>query len=131
MAGLFIVSATVMFRRLATLLLVVPLSLNGLWMVCASGEPAVPATQTAKSQAGAKPHCKFMCPAQKPAQPGAICVLTANVDGSSIALFAVAVTTPPAVVDGSVSQAVAEYLPQPDAIYASPSLAFPTPPPEV
>jgi len=119
-----------MLRKLATLLLVVPLSFNGLWMVCATGEQTVAATQTANSQAGAKPHCKFMCPAQKSAQPGAICVLTADVDGSSIALFAVAVATPPPLVTWTAPPRFAEY-PQPSAIiYSDPSLASINPPPE-
>ena len=119
-----------MLRKLATLLLVAPLSLNGLWMICATVEPTVAATQTANSQAGAKPHCKFMCPAQQPAQPGAICVLTADVDGGSIALFAVAVATPPPLVTWTAPPRSTEY-PQPSAaIYSEPSLASINPPPE-
>ena len=119
-----------MLRKLATLALLVPLSLNGLWMVCATGESAASVSATANLQSGAKPHCKFMCPAQKPAQPGAICVLTANVDGSSIALFAVAVTTPAPLVTWTAPLTFAQYPQHPAVIYSDPSLASSNPPPE-
>ena len=130
MGRLFIVSATIMLRRLATLLLVVPLSLNGLWMICATGGSAAPAKALAASQPGTTEHCKFMCPAQQPAQSGTMCVLTASENGSSIALFAVAVATPPPLVTWTAPPRFVEY-PQPLAIiYSEPSLASIKPPPE-
>jgi hypothetical protein len=120
-----------MLRKLATLALLVPLSLNGLWMICADAGPAQPSSAPASSQVSADAHCKFMCPAHKPAQTGAICVLTASADGSSIALFAVALATPPPpLVTWTIPSRFAKYPQRTASLYAEPALASITPPPE-
>ena len=63
-----------MFRRLLTAILLLPLSLNGLWMVCSEAEASEPAAAVAESAgqqiarvAEAKPECKgnAMCPLHK------------------------------------------------------------------
>ena len=109
--------------------LMIPLSLNGLWMVCADGE-AAPAP-TRESQAAAEPsaHCKLICPVEKPDETGAICLLTASADGDSIAVFAIAVATPPAVLPLIVPLAMGESELEPAPIYSNPFLSGLAPPP--
>jgi hypothetical protein len=117
-----------MFRKLATLLVLVPLSLNGLWMLCADGKEAPASTP---QQPSASQHCKMMCPVQKPIQTGAICVLTTKEDGGSMLLFAVALASPPETVQWSVPAVVEHVASSSRARYSSPALATETPPPEV
>jgi hypothetical protein len=114
-----------MIRRFLTLLLLLPLSLNGMWMVCAeaeASESAPPAAATPEGQAAAsavEPACSgnVMCPLHKPtaqassgavpgddpvmtassqgAASGAICLL--SLDGASTSIAAVGfVYAPPA-----------------------------------
>ncbi|MBI4478564.1 MAG: hypothetical protein HY651_00925 [Acidobacteria bacterium] len=119
-----------MLRRLATFALLVPLFLNGLWMVCADGQSPSETAATPAKAAEAAPHCtKAICPLEKPAT-GAICLISSNGDGSSIAAFMFAVAQPPAaespLADAVVVAAIAE---QP-AIYENPTLSGSTPPPK-
>ena len=132
-----------MLRRLATLILVVPLLLNGLWMVCTDSPPSVGAVASAAS-AEAPEHCNKICPIQKPetdiaslevvpstgnAQPGAICFLGSNGDGTSIAALAFPVATPASVISVNASLRIRETTPGQPIFYFNPSLAIPTPPP--
>src|ERR1051325_3422856 len=80
-----IVAATVMFRHIATWVLLLPLSLNGLWMVCETAPGSQTASSAAATETAQKPaekandtqamaHCKTMCPTTaKPNQTGSIC----------------------------------------------------------
>ena len=118
-----------MIRRLATFALLVPLFLNGLWMVCADGqspsEPAATPTETA----AAAPHCtKAICPLEKPAT-GAICLISSNGDGSSIAAFMFAVAQPPAAETLFADVVVVAVTAEQPAIYENPTLSGSTPPP--
>jgi hypothetical protein len=119
-----------MFRRLAALLLLIPLSLNGLWMVCENGpdtsDPAPVAAQVSPEMA----HCKTMCPTVKPAQTGSICLVSANGDGHSIAVFAFALTVPSVAVNFIAPAEGSEFPAMRASIYSSPTLFELTPPPK-
>jgi hypothetical protein len=118
-----------MLRTLATFALAIPLSLNGLWMVCADGASALAPASIPQTDAESSVPCKHLCPVEKPAQPGAICLLTASADGNSIAVYAVAVATPPAVAPFVVSFTLGESESEPALIYSNPFLSGLAPPP--
>ncbi|HWP84771.1 MAG TPA: hypothetical protein VNN17_06245 [Terriglobia bacterium] len=134
-----------MLRRLATLALMIPLSLNGLWMVCSDGATPKAATEGASAAVDAA-QCKKMCPLHAPepetAQPGAapadralpvgaICLLTSGGEGSTIAAIYFVVAPPVAAEKLAAAVHQREVVPQlPAARYASPDLPGATPPPE-
>ena len=126
---------TVMSRTLATLVLLVPLSLNGLWMVCAespTGLPVQDAPEAAPVEvSSAAPHCSgSMCPLEKPAETGAICLLSSTGDGSSIAAFAFVVAAPASAVSVIASErSMAERSEFATTLYADASLNHTSPPP--
>jgi hypothetical protein len=130
-----------MFRRIATFVLLVPLSLNGLWMVCA--EAPVEAASTPATEPSEQ--CKKMCPihqaqsestqlaaadADSGMQPGAICVISSDGTGTSIAAFAFAVTAPAAVVAVAEELIVSDSVSETVLSYADPPLMGLTPPPK-
>ncbi|HEY7680979.1 MAG TPA: hypothetical protein VIC04_10730 [Terriglobia bacterium] len=119
-----------MLRRLATLALLIPLSLNGLWLVCADGQAAAAPPKSAQTASESTVPCKHLCPIQKPQETGAICLLTGNADGAAIALFAVAVATPPVPEPWFVSFTLSQSESEPAPIYSEPSLSGLAPPPE-
>lgn len=149
---------TVMMRRVLTLLLLLPMSVNGMWMVCA--EAGVPASPPSAAQSGADatataPSCQgsAMCPLHKPAAAasdasdaghdearlagagpagpaGAICLLSP--DGSGTSIDAVGfVYAPPAPGQGlEVREKISE-MPADfrAAVYADAPPSNATPPP--
>ena len=117
-----------MLRRFATLVLLVPLAFNGLWMVCA-GEAAFPEPEKSSVASEATPHCNTICPTQKPPETGAICLLSANGEGTSLAAFAFALAAPPVVVNVSATFTWGEWISEPPAFYLNPPLSGLTPPP--
>ena len=123
-----------MFRRLATWVLLAPLSLNGLWMLCENApqaaQPKAAAVSPASTKAGEIPDCKTLCPAVKPIQSGSICLLASNGDGRSIAVYGFAVTAPAAVVSFLHPAADHEFPSTSASIYANPALGELTPPPK-
>lgn len=134
-----------MLRRLLTAILLLPLSLNGLWMVCSEAEAAEPVPAAAQSAAPAaapvaeaQPACKgnVMCPLHKAAaqsvahaspttntehesvltastqseRSGAICLLSPDGKGTSIAAIGF-VYAPPAPVLAFVANDVISAVP--------------------
>jgi hypothetical protein len=125
-----------MLRRLLTLILLVPLSLNGLWMVCAEAEAAEPpAAESTNSQPGevakAAPACTSdaMCPLHKAvatakvsdktqaqeqvavaqnhsSQAGAMCLISPGGNGTSIAAIGFLYAPPLAAVDFGTPQEI-------------------------
>jgi len=118
-----------MLRRFATVVLLIPLSLNGLWMLCADGQTPSEAAET-PSQTAAAAHCtKTICPLNQP-PTGAICLISSNGDGSSIAAFVFAVAAPPPVEKLAASIFVIDKAPEQPALYSNPTLSGLTPPPK-
>jgi hypothetical protein len=141
---------TVMLRKFAIFVLLIPMAFNGLWMVCSDGAASVPreakATtaepssdifDTASYQANdpawdtetaaAAAACARMCPLPK--QAGAICVVTSDGDGSSIAAFMFLAAPPMTGPIITASFVICESVPERAAIYSNPSLDGLTPPP--
>jgi len=119
-----------MIRRLATWVLLIPLSLNGLWMVCENAPQSPEPASAAAQESPAMAHCKTMCPTVRPTQTGSICLVSANGDGRSIAVYAFAVS-PPTVGAELLASAGADDFPiLPVALYLSPSLPEHSPPPK-
>ena len=118
-----------MFRRFATLVLLVPLAFNGMWMVCAGEQAAPEADKLSAATPEATPPCTTICPTQQQPQTGAICFLSSNGDGTSLAAFAFAVVAPPPAVSVPAAYTLAEWVPEQAAIYLNPTLPGLTPPP--
>jgi hypothetical protein len=132
-----------MLRRLATFVLLVPLSLNGLWMVCAEA-PVEAANVPPSGKTGEQ--CKKMCPLHaapqdqsarmdtastgSAMQPGSICLISSNGKGTAITAFAFAVTTPAAAVTVATDPGTGEVVPEILVSYADPPLPGFTPPPK-
>lgn len=118
-----------MLQRIATVILLVPLFLNGLWMVCANEQAAADPVETASEMAEAVPLCDKMCPVEKPT-PGAICLISSNGGGASLVAILFVVAPPPANESLSPVFGTGGLLPEPSAIYSNPILAGNTPPPK-
>jgi hypothetical protein len=131
-----------MFRRIATFVLLVPLSLNGLWMVCAE-PPEEAATTTPPAEPSE--HCKKMCPLHQgkvdtelaavdtdsDMQPGAICLISSDGSGASISAFAFAVAPPPAaMVTIAADLTDRTFATDKPIFYGDPPLSGSTPPPK-
>ena len=114
-----------MLRQLATWVLLVPLSLNGLWMVCAEEEP--PEAQVLSAAGSAE--CGEMCPIEN-IVPGAICTISSSGEGSSLAAIFFGVAPHPATETLSAEFHVRESVPERPEIYFNPTLASLTPPPK-
>src|SRR5687768_6965242 len=115
-------------RRLATLLLLLPMFLNGLWLVCADATP-LPDTGAKDTPPGISENCKEICLKIRAAQLGAICILTTD-DGYSVAVFSVTVAPPLAAVLLTVSDTSSEFTPAAATVYFNPSLSHSTLPPK-
>jgi hypothetical protein len=124
-----------MFRRLATWMLLVPLSLNGLWMLCENApqnqERAAAAVAAPSAATGQIADCKTLCPTVKPVETGSICLVGSNGDGRSIAVYAFALTMPSVVVSFLHAALDNEFPSAAASIYSNPVLDELTPPPKV
>ncbi len=118
-----------MLRQLATWVLLVPLSLNGLWMVCAEEEPPEAQVISAAGSPEVAAECGEMCPIENIA-PGAICIISSSGEGSSLAAIFFGVAPPPATETLSAEFHVRESVPERSEIYFNPTLAGLTPPPK-
>jgi len=120
-----------MLRKLVVVMLLLPLPLNGLWMVC--GDVRSIATQS--PDPSAKPQdmaaCTKMCPKEKPVTEGSVCLFTADTGNGSImvVVFGVAVLPVQSLVHPPVL--MSQFLPELSDYYSNPSLDQSTPPPRV
>jgi hypothetical protein len=121
-------SSPVMLRRLATLVLLVPLSLNGLWMLCAEEQAVSEPVDIAAGTADVDPDCAKICPLHQP-ETGVICLISSNGDGISLAAILFVVAPPPAAENLNAALVVRESVPEKFTKYSNPSLAGLTPPP--
>jgi hypothetical protein len=98
-------------------------------MVCAEGEAASDAAPVASAATADNAVCDKMCPLHQP-ETGAICLISSNGEGTSIAavLFIVA---PPLTVETAAPAFVArKAVAEVSSRYVDPSLAGSTPPPK-
>jgi hypothetical protein len=127
-----------MVRLVATLALLIPLSLNGLRVVCA--EPDSPEAAAAAAAATATAHCDRICPAHKTARVeatrsdagsgGSVCVLTAGEKGCPVAGLLFAVSVPVVLVDRFERSVSYDTVADASPLYLSPSLGHLCPPPK-
>ena len=145
-----------MFRKLLSLMLLVPLSLNGLWMVCSEANAAEPsATHEPSAVAALVCAGNSMCPLHKPAAkadtpdnvgdsasddhaisasadmaPGAICLISPDGTGVSIAAIGF-VYAPPVAAQAVVYNEQTSSIPVAAAncAYCDALLIHATPPP--
>ena len=128
-----------MLRKLVAVILLLPLPLNGLWMVC--GDVRSIATQS--PDPSAKPQdmadrtkmCPMaegtkMCP-EKPVAEGSVCLLTADGDNGSIMVVVFGVAVLPIEISVQPPVLVSQFLPELPDYYSNPSLDQSTPPPRV
>lgn len=146
-----------MFRKLLTFVLLVPLSLNGLWIVCAEAEAseAPPSPKPAASSASdteAMPACAgaAMCPLHKAAaakdtsadtqekvsaqsqiEPtGAICLIAPDGKSTSIAAIGFLYAPPVAASDfGCPTAVILQAAENPSYVFSDALLPDDTPPP--
>jgi len=125
---LYLCGVSTMLRKLGLLLLLLPLTLNGLWILCRDVPPEPQAADSAQSSSSVdqqKEECERLC-----ARQSSFCLTSAGDKTSvTIVVFGVAIF-PAAARVGSpagVRQAVAEFR----GVHSDPSIANPSPPPEV
>ena len=120
-----------MLRKLAIWVLLLPLPLNGLWMMCRDTptEAQDPAESTAYSKDPV--HCRKICALKRQASDGTICLISPGDAKSSITIivFGVAVLAP--AVQLQPFAKAARSVPELSDFYLSPPLAHSTPPPRV
>ena len=129
-------------RRVATLLLVVPLFFNGLRMVCADERGGVDREALVPGAAQAVPECDDeMCSMKKrhavasegdegPPSSGALCLILPTGDGACLGAIVSVPASTPIADDLSAVFAARELVTEAITLYASPSLAEVTLPPE-
>ena len=118
-----------MLRKLVIWLLLIPLPLNGLWLVCkdsAVGEQAAAGSPAVKGS----PECIRECALKAAQASGATCFFSAG-DTTSVTIIVFGVAILPPVVHlqplSPIRQPVAELTDH----YLTPSLAHSSPPPKV
>jgi len=81
-----------MLRKFTVWALLVPLFLNGLWVVCAGG--GVVPSQVAESSEQPGSHCETECALKTGVQPGSICLISPG-GKSSLTIFAFGIAVVP------------------------------------
>lgn len=132
-----------MLRKLAIWLLLIPLPLNGLWLVCRDAPPKVPepaassadsernlleffANAEADSESGA--NCVKICAIKSAEKDGSFCLVSGGSKTSlTIIVFGVAIL-PPALQLHPVA-AVRQFIAELPDLYLSPFMGRSTPPP--
>ncbi len=84
-----------MLHKLVVFVLLLPLSLNGLWMVCAGGEAFAGAGEEETSGMAEGADCSAMCILKKAKPNGPICLITADASKSSLTIFLLGVAVIP------------------------------------
>jgi hypothetical protein len=121
-----------MLRKLAVWLFLIPISLNGLWMLCndvpsQSQKPAESSSQT-DADAKSSADCTKECSLQVAATEGSVCIISAdNKTSITIVVFGVAVIPPSVQLHQLVKSG--EFVAEWPALYLDPSLAGSSPPP--
>ncbi len=110
--------------------LLIPLPLNGLWMVCEPGESTSSAAPASSAESEGDAECAKMCPVEKSKSSGPICLLTAGGGKTSIAILAFGVAVVPSALPLPQPFSTSCSLPAPLAFLLNPHLPHSTPPPE-
>lgn len=115
-----------LLRKLTLCLLVLPLTLNGLWMICRDVQPEAQAPDSAQSSTidQQKAECERLC-----ARQSSLC-LTSGADKTSVTIivFGLAVFLPQTqIVSPSTTRRTSTELRE---AHSAPNIAQPSPPPE-
>jgi hypothetical protein len=118
-----------MLRKLALCLLVLPLTLNGLWMICRDAPPQPQTPDSAQSEASSmdeqKAECERLC-----ARQSSLCLTSAG-DKTSVTIVVYGVAVFPGAVrvgSPSITRYTVAGLRN---LHSDPSIAHPSPPPRI
>lgn len=116
-----------MLRKLALCLLVLPLTLNGLWMICRDVAAEPQTSNSAQSQASSvdeqKAECERLC-----ARQSSLC-LTSPGDKTSVTIVVYGVAIFPAEVRVGLPSLARQKVAALRDLHTDPSIAHPSPPP--
>lgn len=117
-------------RRLALCLLVLPLTLNGLWVLCRDVPPAPNAQDSAQSQHSEsaedelKAECEKLC-----ARQSSLCLISPG-DKTSLTIVIFGIAVFPSDMQISSPAVSREPVAELGGLHSDPSIAHPSPPPE-
>jgi len=115
-------------HKLALGLLVLPLTLNGLWMICRDAPPQSQTQDSAESQASdvdqQKAECERLC-----ARQSSLCLTSAG-DKTSVTIVVYGIAIFPSEVQVSVPSASRQPVAELRDLHSDPNIAHPSPPPE-
>ena len=118
-----------MWRKLAVFMLFLPLSFNGLWMVCAGEEIPAGAQGEATRGLAETAECSTVCAVEKQQQTGAICWITVDDSNSSPTIFLFCGAVVPSEFSMVQPFTPERRLPETSRFYSAPALLGLTPPP--
>jgi hypothetical protein len=112
-----------MVCKLSSWIFLIPLLLNGLWVVCETAP-----SQQASPEAA---ECAKMCPMNHAANAGAVCLLLPGASQKTLTVidFGVAILTPEVHLEPRIREQ--EFAHPVFPTYSSPSLSHHTPPPKI
>jgi hypothetical protein len=114
-------------RKLALCLLVLPLTLNGLWMICRDVSPPPQPPDSAQSQASSideqKAECERLC-----ARHSSLCLASAS-DKTSVTIVVYGVAIFPGVVRVGLPSITRYTVAGLRNLHSDPSIPHPSPPP--
>jgi len=114
-------------RTLALCFLALPLTLNGLWVICRDVPPAPKTQESVQSQSdddALKAECERLC-----ARQSSLCLISPG-DKTSITIIAFGVAVFPSDMQLSSPVVSCEPIAEPGSLHSDPSIAHPSPPPE-
>ena len=120
-----------MSRKLVVFVLLLPLSLNGLWVVCAGGEAFAGASEEETSGMAEGADCSEMCIMGKAKPNGPICLIAADGSKSSVSIFLLGVAVIPSEFSLVRPFIPERHIPEIYRFYLDPALFSSTPPPRV
>src|ERR1700722_16584558 len=116
-----------MLRKMALCLLLLPLTLNGLWVICREVPPPTQAPDSAQSDSSSadqqKAECERLCSRQS-----SLCLTTAG-DKTSVTIVVYGVAIFPAEVRVGLPSVTGQTVAGLRDLHSDPAIAHPSPPP--
>ena len=118
-----------MVRKIAILILLIPLCLNGMWMLCDNNSSLAREDSGTSANSQGSEDCTTMCAVKKKQYTGAMCFISSGDSKASITVFVygVAILTPSFAL--TQQQDAGQFIPELSAFYLNPRLPRSTPPP--
>ena len=120
-----------MLHKLVVFVLLLPLSLNGLWMACAGGEAFAGANEEEPSGMAEGADCSEMCIMEKAKPNGPICLIAADDSKNSVSIFLLGVAVIPSEFNLVRPFTPEHHIPELSRFYIDPALFSANPPPRV